>query len=49
MADKGFNLFDERAARLYLCPLRKKSAPHLPEGTVEYIHIYSIIAPLLFI
>ena len=34
MADKGFNGFD-----VYICPLRKKSAPCLPEGTVKCTHL----------
>ena len=39
MTDKEFNLFDECAARVYICSHREKIAPLLPEGTVKYTHL----------
>ena len=38
MTDKGLNLFDV-LPDVYICPLRRKSAPRLPEGTVKCEHL----------
>ena len=44
MTDKGFNIFDECAARcVHLFP-QKKSAPLLPDGTVKCIDTSTSIA-----
>ena len=39
MTDKGFNLFDECAARCVHLSHRRKSAPVLSEGTVKCTHL----------
>ena len=39
MTDKGFNLFDECAARCVDLSLGKKSTPFLPEKTVKCTHL----------
>ena len=39
MIDKGFNLYDECTV-VYICPLEKKSAPLLREGTLS-INMYT--------
>ena len=39
MIDKVFNFLMNMLPDLYICPLRKKSAPLLPEGTVQYKHL----------
>ena len=44
MTDKGSNLFMNALPDVYICPLRKKSAPLLPEGTVCKMYKSSIIA-----
>ena len=41
MTDKGFNLFDECAARCLHLSLIMKSVPILPEGTVRFTHLAS--------
>ena len=39
MTDKGFNLFDECAARYYISFLGKKSVPLFPAGAVKDTHL----------
>ena len=39
MADKGFNGLMNVLPDVYICTLRKKSAPCLPEGTVKCTHL----------
>ena len=40
MTDKWLNLFDEyKLPDVYICPLRKKSAPILLDGTVKCTYL----------
>ena len=38
MVDKGLNMMN-LLPDLYICPLRKNSAPLFPEGTVKFTHL----------
>ena len=37
--DEGLSLFESVLPDVYICPLRKKSASPLPEGTVKCTHL----------
>ena len=39
MTDKRLNLFMNVLSDVYICPLRKKSVPRLPEGIVKCAHL----------